>query len=279
MNSQRKVGEEFLRLHLHRIRKTIWAVARHHQLTAEEANELRSIVLLKLVQDDYSVLRRGRSAECFEAYLRIVVRRALLDNRAKEWGRWRPPAKVRRLGPQAVELDRRIHRDGLTPSEAIEEMIYRGCSLHRDELERLAAALPHRPRRCRCSTPVEEIGTLEAKERTEGRLEAAERRRDGARLGSVLRSLMTGLSRDDRELLHLRFRRGWTLRRVAELRRLNVRTLYRHTAQLLQRMRRDLEASGLDRAMVRRVLEGSELEISWNARRLETSAEEPTSSP
>ncbi|MGH8186413.1 MAG: hypothetical protein ACREUC_07605, partial [Steroidobacteraceae bacterium] len=77
------------------------------------------MAFLKLIEHDYAVLRRFEGASSLRTYLTVVLHRVLLDQRNREWGRWRPSAAAYRNGPLAVRLERLVTRDGLTPAEAI----------------------------------------------------------------------------------------------------------------------------------------------------------------
>lgn len=262
MNSQRRSGEKILNQRLRQIERIIRRVAYRRRLQEDEIDELRSRVLLKLVQGDFAILRQHRSEASFESYLTVVVQRILLDYRTEEWGRWRASNRARRLGPQAVDLDRRIHRDGLEPAEAIQDLLIRGCPLTQEELEKLVVALPSRLKRCRAGAAAEDLDRLPAIDATESRLEATERRRTGARLKEVLGQILSDLPKDDRTLLGLRFSRGWTVRRIADVHCQEARALYRRFDRILQQIRRELEKTGLCRNTVAFALDGPEFEFS-----------------
>src|SRR6202008_4136539 len=95
-------------------------IARRHQLSADEADELGSSVRLKLVENDYEVLRKFEGRSQLRTYLTTVVKRHFLDDRNARWGKWRPSAQARRLGPVAVLLDQFLTRDRLPFEEAVQ---------------------------------------------------------------------------------------------------------------------------------------------------------------
>ncbi len=203
MTSIRQTGEALFSQHHGQIESTVRAVAAHHRLSADERQELHGLVMLKVVQDDFSVLRRFQGKSTWGTYLRVIVQRVLLDQRIKKWGRWRPCARARQLGTKAVLLDRLINRDGLEPQEAIRRLSTRGVGESAGELERLAERIPRRPRRrfVPCDTHLE---TVAGRERADRRLEAAERRRIVARLKAALASAFQDLPEFDRRLLGMR---------------------------------------------------------------------------
>ena len=61
-------------------------VARRHRLPDHEADDLRSAVHLKFIENDYEVLRRFEGRSTLATYLTSIVTRQLLDNRNAEWG-------------------------------------------------------------------------------------------------------------------------------------------------------------------------------------------------
>src|SRR5262245_6045718 len=101
------------------IHQAIRHVVRRARLTADERTEFTSVVLLKLIEHNYAVLRAFRGQCAMQTYLVVVVRRCLLDFRVKHWGRWRASQAARRLGSAATALEQLVARDGLTPGEAV----------------------------------------------------------------------------------------------------------------------------------------------------------------
>ena len=77
-------------------------------------------VQLKFLESGYQAFARFDGRSSLRTYPTTVVWRLLLDWRTAAYGKWRPSAAARRLGPQAVRLDRLLNRDGLTVDEAIQ---------------------------------------------------------------------------------------------------------------------------------------------------------------
>ncbi|MEE8525357.1 MAG: sigma-70 family RNA polymerase sigma factor, partial [Thermoanaerobaculia bacterium] len=227
--------------------------------------ELYSMVMLKVVQNDYAVLR-GFQGKCrWSTYLTVIIRRVLLDHRVKEWGRWRPCTRARRLGTTAVRLDRRINRDGLEPAEAIRELLARGVDETATDLESLAERIPRRPRR-RFLSGDTYLKILADREEADRRVEAAERHRAAARLNTALSSALQELSGHERSLLGMRFGRGWTVRRIATSRNLEERPLYRRFQRILRQLRHRLEGLGLGWKEIAAALDGQDVELEIDLR-------------
>ncbi len=212
MNDTRELGEELFSQRFKQIEKIVRAVAAHRRLSAGDSQELYGLVMLKVAQDDFALLRRFQGKSRWGTYLTVIVQRVLLDHRVKEWGRWRPCAKAKRLGSTAVLLDRFINRDRLESVEAIHRLSARGVGESAAELERLAEQIPRRPRRrfVSCETHLSMLADPDGA--ADRHLEAAERRRAAVHLNQALATAIRGLPESERDLIDLRFGRGWTVR-------------------------------------------------------------------
>ena len=244
MNDKRRLGEELFSEHFYLIESIIRRVAARNRLSDDEGQELYSLAMLKIIDNDYAVLRGFQGKSRWETYLTVIVQRVLLDTRTKEWGRWRPCARARRLGATAVWLDRRINRDGQEPLEAIRQLIARGVDETATELERLADRIPRRTRR-RLVTGDTHLKSLVDRDTADRRLEDGVRYRTASRLRAALAAALRDLPDQERRLLGLRFGQGWTVRRIAAKRQLAERPLYRRFERILKRLRGRLEAFGL----------------------------------
>ena len=99
--------DEFLTL-LPLVDRVIAFVARRHHLATAEAEEFAAHVKLKLVENDYAVLRKFQGRSSMQSFLTTVISRLSLDLRNDEWGKWRPSAEARRSGPVAVLTGRYV---------------------------------------------------------------------------------------------------------------------------------------------------------------------------
>src|SRR5262245_31164113 len=64
------------------------------RLSASEIDEFLSDVHLKLVSDDFAVLRSFRGRSRLTSFLLTVFQRLAFDFRNARWGRWRPSAEA-----------------------------------------------------------------------------------------------------------------------------------------------------------------------------------------
>src|SRR5262249_55699200 len=116
-------------------------VCRRHRLTSADANDFRSDVRAHFIDRDYEVLRRFEGRSSLATYVTVVVQRLFFDFRNRQWGRWRPSAEAKRLGPTAILLERLVVRDGWTLEQAAETLrVNHGVTLD-DSLRRFGDEL------------------------------------------------------------------------------------------------------------------------------------------
>jgi len=124
----------------------VLALARRHRLCAADAADLASVVRLRIMSDDYAVLRKFQQRSSLRTYLAVVIHRVFLDEQIAKRGKWRPSQRARRKGPTAVLFERLTTRDGLTFDEACSALeIDHGRA--RASLARALAALQAQDRR------------------------------------------------------------------------------------------------------------------------------------
>jgi RNA polymerase sigma factor (sigma-70 family) len=216
-----------------------------HRLSAEEAEDLASDVRLKLLENDYAVFRKFQGRSSLRSYLAVVAQRCFLDWRIARWGKWRPSAAARRLGPLAVLLERLLARDGHTYAEAVQIIQTRHLvDITIAELDRMRDQLPlrakrhHVPEECLGDLPADDPQPLEM-------LEHAADQAESARVERALEQALALVSGDDRLLLQLRFEHGLQLAQIARLVHVDQKLLYRRFDRLLKLLRQELEAQGL----------------------------------
>jgi RNA polymerase sigma factor for flagellar operon FliA len=222
-------------------------LGRRHALSSDEEADLASEVKLKLLDDDHALLRSFRHSSSLKTFLVGVAHHTLVDQLQQRWGKWRPSAAARRLGPAAIELERLVHRDQRPKDEAFETLVRRGTA-SREELERIHALLPSRERRSRVDDGA--LAEFPAPiESPEAQVESSERQVVARRVSRVLDDTLAQLESKDALLLRLSFSSGFTVTRIAELWGEDRRHLYRRIESLLRSIRRVLEAAGIDAAV------------------------------
>ena len=129
------------------IHQIVLTTGRRRHLSAAEREDFGSFVHLRLIEDDYAILRKFQNRSTLWTYLAMVIDRLSLDFCAEKWGRWRPSAMADRLGPVAVNLERLVTRDSHTLEEAIEILrTNHDVEQTEAELRRIWEQLPPRSR-------------------------------------------------------------------------------------------------------------------------------------
>jgi len=219
----------------------------------EEREDFESFIFAAFLGGDCRALRQYRGDCPVAGYLRVVIRRLLLDYRVQRWGKWRPSAVATRLGPVAIELERLIERDGCSRWEAVRHLrLNREVERSDLELLELAEQLPHRAlRRFEGEEALEEMPASSAgAEQPDRCVTAQEAGRVRTALGHALEELGPG----ERRLLAQRFADGLTVAEIARRSGENQRRLYRRLKRILGGLRSRLETLGVERGAVQSVL-------------------------
>lgn len=243
------------------VEQTVRFIGRRHHLSAEELEELSSTVRLKLIENDYEVLRKYEGRSSLRTYLTAVIHRHFLDARIARWGKWRPCAQARKLGPEAMLLDRLLTRDGLSFTEAVEVLrTNHGVRLTEAEIYDLSAQLPSRA--SRRFVGEEQLGDAAVPAQASGTpLELAELQAEAGQVEQALSAVLERLPSEDRLILKLRFQENFQISQIARLLRLEQKPLYRRLEQLMLSLRRELEARGVRSDRVARLLHDANVEL------------------
>lgn len=237
--------------HLHVIDQVVQFIGRRHRLGAAAIEELQSAIQLKIIDNDYEVLRKFEGRSSMRTYLTAIVQRHFLDSRTALWGRWRPCALARRAGPAGVLLDQLLTRDGAPLDEAILKVRERH-DVPDSELRRLAADLPVRtPRRFVGEDHLVGVAADGTTSAVDGALIQEEAHRAELALDAALRAL----GHEDRVILKYRFVHGLQVSQISRLTGLEQKPLYRRLDSILKILRQELEARGITRADVVEVVD------------------------
>jgi RNA polymerase sigma factor (sigma-70 family) len=243
-SEERARFESLLLSHISLVDRVLAFVARRYRLDRMETDELASLVKLKLVENDYGILRKFRGRSRLDTYLVTVIQRILFDERIHRWGKWRPSAEAKRLGPVAIKLEVLLSRDGLSREEACRSLETVGAA-SRSELEALFSRLP--PRIPRREVGEEALAMLPAPGGgvEEGLLARATQEKAQAAEGALREAVLT-LPGEDRVILKMRFEGSFTVGDIAQALHLEPRPLYRRLEAILGELRTRLEAAGIE---------------------------------
>lgn len=257
-------GEALLVSHLDLVERVTAFTCARNRLSPADADDFASHVKLRLVEDDYAILRRFQGRSSLRTYLTVVIQRLFLDFRIQAWGKWRPSAEARRSGPVGVLLERLIVRDGHTFDEACQLLATNhGVAANRAELERLAGRFPVRVKRrfeseeALADAPAPGGGPDQT-------LAQDDARRDAGRVSQVLNMLTANLETQDRLILTMRFEDGRTVAEIAATLGLEQKRLYRRIDKLLRSLRDGFEAAGVDSTMVQDILASPAGDVDWD---------------
>lgn len=247
-------GRALLEEYFGLVQKRLSQLSYRSGLPEHEAEEFHSWALFKLVENDYRIPGSWEGRSSFSTYLTVALVNLLRDYRIHLWGKWRPSAAARRLGREAVLLERLRFRDHLAWTEAFDRVREAGSSLSNEELERLADYLPERNERR--TVGEEELLRLAVDGHVEERVEEAERARVAKGLCAKLFVHLHTLSSEDRLLLKLHFRDGLKIAAISPLLGIPQKLLYVRRDRCLKRLRQALEAD-LDHQRVQQLFDSS----------------------
>lgn len=256
--------EETYLQHLRTIERIAAFVARRHHLSNSDSDDFVQEVHVRLIEHDYAVIRKFEGRSAVSTYLTTVIGRHFTAWRVEQWGKWRPSAEAKRLGPKAVTLERLLSRDGYTISEAV-RMLTTGDSPYTiAELEAIYLRLPYRSPR-----PVEVAGdnvpdVVTVEPDAYERLEANDRERTMRQAIQKLDDLIQKMDTEDRLILQMRL---WDARKVpdiAEALHLDQKKLYKRLDRLFLQLRRELESAGVSQSDIASLTVDGDQEIHLN---------------
>jgi len=231
--------------HLDLVDQIVRTTGRRRHLSATEREDFASFVRLRLVEDDYAVLRKFQNRSTLWTYLAAVIERMSLDFCAEKWGRWRPSAMAERLGPIAVTLERLVTRDSHTIEEAMEIVrTNHGVGKSYAELRRIWDQLPVRVRTSEVGE--EAAATVSGSDTSEITVEDSDRQKNIERLQRALAAAFEQIAAQDRVVIALRFDQDLSMVEIAKLTGSSVPTLHRRLDKSVKQLRLALTSEGFD---------------------------------
>ncbi len=228
------------------IERAIGFASRRYRLDPNDAEEFAAVVKLKLVDNDYAILRAYEARSSFSTYISIVVQRLALDYCIHVWGKWHASAEAKRLGSLAIDLEQLLHRDGRTTDEALVILAPKHEGITRESLQSMAARLPARaPRHRDVGLEKAESVAVVRPADVEEPVFANERRRASEKLSMIMSAVIGRLPEDERLILQLRFEGGMTVPQIARSLGLDQKLTYRRIERRMRDIRVELERSGI----------------------------------
>jgi RNA polymerase sigma factor (sigma-70 family) len=238
--------ETFFLDNLSLIERVAAFVCRKNGLMGADAEDFSSAAKLKLIEDDYAVLRKFEHKCSLPTYLTIVIQRHYLDQKIHEWGKWRPSMRARQRGDAAIFLERLISRDGMGMAEASTIVRQKFTELDARALESLAGSIVMRqPRRQAKVERTEEMREPASEASAENELLSGEREVAARRASAVLNRELDRLPAEDRLIMKLRFIDAMKVSTMARMLHADQKQLYRRIDRLVAALREALLAAGV----------------------------------
>lgn len=248
--------------HLRTIERIAASVGRRSHLNGDECAEFTQEVRVRLLENDYAVIRKFEGRSSFSTYLTTVIQRLFHQWRVEQWGKWRPSAEAKRLGDKAITLERLLTRDGFTLGEAVKILTTPGGSQYTvAEIEAIYIRLPLRnPRPILVSDELLPDAASVAAE-ADDRIETRDQERTARHAATTMDGLLEHMDAEDRLILQLRF---WDALKVPEIARtlhIEQKKLYKRLDKLFLTLRRGLENAGLSKRDVGTLLSRGDQDI------------------
>jgi len=236
------------------IDRVVRHISRRHHLSVTDAEEFASVVRLKLVDRDYAILRKFQGRSNLATYLTTVIERLYLDFCISRWGKWRPSAVARRLGPDAVMLEQLIARDGLTFDEAVATLqTNHQCLATREELHQICVQLPERTVR-RFGGEDELAVVADRATAADGPLDHDEEEEIAGKINAALAPAVAGLTPREQLILKLRFENDMKIADIARLVDVPAKPLYREIQNIIDELLEKLRNQGIERSDIDRIV-------------------------
>lgn len=238
--------EELYLQHLQAIEGIAGFVARRNHMSPDEAAEFTQEVRVRLLDNDYAVIRKFEGRSSFTTYLHTVIGHLYHQYRIEQWGKWRPSAEAKRLGDKAITLERLITRDGYTFDEAVKVLTTPAGSQYTEaELEAIYLRLPPRnPRPVVVSGDIApDVAAVEPE--AVDRAEREDRERSARKAVRTIDAMADTMDALDRMILHMRFAQALKVPDIARRLHVEQKKVYKRLNALCGRMRKKLEAEGL----------------------------------
>jgi RNA polymerase sigma factor (sigma-70 family) len=222
-------------------------LGRRHALADSEIEEFGSWARAKLIEAEYAVFRKYEGRSALGTYLSVVLANLFRDFRNSQWGRWRPSAAARRLGPLAMQLESLLYRDGHPAREAIEVLKARGAP--EAELRTLVNRIPARllAREVALDTAVE---AAPATGSADASVQTSEAETESAAAERAIGEALATLEPEDGVIIRMRYWDDFSVAEIARILGLEQKPLYRRLEAIQGTLGAALVARGIDRTRV-----------------------------
>jgi RNA polymerase sigma factor (sigma-70 family) len=242
-------GEAFFLAQLPTIERAIRFICRRNAVAAADGEDFGSFVKLRLIENEYGILRKFEHRCPFGPFISVVVHRLLSDYRTHLWGKWHPSAEAKRMGELGVALETMLYRDGRTVDDAFPSLLARWPDVTRRQIDELAARLPRRQPKPRAVDLESADGEAWLDEGSVERGALESQHIDAShRIGAVVREAMESMPEEDRIIFRLRFSSEMSVAEIARMLHVEQKPLYRRLQRCLRTFRMKLEKAGFSAA-------------------------------
>lgn len=256
-------GEDLFLSNLSEIERAARFVARRARLSPEDADDLLSKVQVRLIENDYAVLRKFEGRCSLATYVASIAHRLFIDERMHVHGRWRPSAEAKRLGEAAILLEGLLHREHVSFEEAL-PAVQRLYPISKEEAAAIAARLPPRGPRPRLVAIEDEAEPSVTGESVEKDAIDHERAQKAEKVNHVVEETLAKFSLDDRVAFRLRYREHpMSVANIARAQCRDQKKLYRRLENMERSLFRALNEAGISAADARELTGGSESHLDF----------------
>lgn len=241
------------------IERIIAATCNRRGLRDDDAADCSSWIKLRLVEDDYAILRKFRGESSLGTYLTVVIALLVRDYRVRRWGRWRPSAAAARRGAIAMRLERLVHKQGYQLREATEVLRSAGeTNLPDRDIVSIFKDLPTRTPLRPVDVGPEPLAATPASTGADHVVDDEAAATERAAIEQAVVHVLEQLTPQDQLILRLRFWAGSTVADIARVTGLPQKPLYRQIERALAELREKLASAQISRERVRELLGGLE---------------------
>ena len=230
---------ELLLANLPLIEQIVSLICRRKGMNPDETEEFAAFLKLRLVENDYAIIRSFQQRSSFATYIAAVASRVLLDHRNREWGKFRTSADAERLGEVATKVERLLYRDGRTPLDAYRAILAENPAMTRAEFDHIVAKLPVRVKRRRVD--LNEAILVPQQPDVAG----TELAGSALTISRVVCRYIDSLPEEDQLILRLRFDSEMNVSQIARALNLDQTNLYRRLYKHFADLRRALKRAGV----------------------------------
>ncbi len=221
-------------------------VARRNHANQDEVEEFTQDVCVRLIENDYAIIRKFRNRSSISTYLTTVISRLFHHWRIAQWGKWRPSAEAMRLGPKAVVVERLLTRENYSLDETVKILMTRSDSPYTlGEIEAIYLRLRPRLPRPKVVSDDHAAEGIAAESDADEQLETRDRERAARAAAEAIDDAMPSIKRRDQLILQMRFRDALKVPQIAQRLHLDQKWVYKRLEQLCRVLRKRLEAAGV----------------------------------